>query len=455
MRRALPTLVLVLTIASLSTYLLAEPERWSGFRGPLGSGHAPTGGLPLEWDEKKNVTWRTELPGKGWSSPVIEGNEVWMTTAVETPLTEKERKALADRSSPGFTLVSAASVSFRAVCVDKSSGKLLHDVELLTRKKPEPIHNLNSFASPTPIVEDGRLYAHFGTYGTACLDTKSQNVVWTNRELQLKHENGPGSSPILWKDKIIFHCDGSDVQYIAALNKRDGKIAWKTDRSGKLHDGHQMRKAYGTPHVVKIDGKDQLISPGADWVYSYDPASGEELWKIKYGVLGFSIVPRPVVGHGMIYMCTSFMKSQLLAIKYKENGKRVKPHIAWRFKRQVPSMPSPILVGDEIYFVNDKGGIVTCLDAHTGKEIWKSRIGGNYSASPLYVDGRIFFFSREGVSTAIQPGKKFKKLTANQIDGQLMASPAVANGALFLRSGKALYRIEKPSRKGGGASSTK
>ena len=423
----------------------AEPSKtqdWRRFRGPGGQGHVETSGLPTRWSESKNVSWKTAIPGKGWSSPVIEGDEIWVTTAIESPLSPQEKKRLLAAAKNSQPLNTAGKLTLRAVCVDKRSGELRHDIEVLIRENPDPIHTLNSFASPTPIIADGKLFCHFGTNGTACLDTRTQEVLWRNQKLQINHENGPGSSPVLWKDRLIIHFDGSDRQFIAALDTRDGSVAWKTDRSGELREDIQKHKAYGTPLLVEMDGKTVVVSPAADWVYGYDPMSGEELWKLNYGVLGFSIVPKPVQGHGMIYMCTSFMSSQLLAIRYQDEKGPVKPHIAWRFKKQVSQQPSPILVDDAVYFVSDNTGILTSVDAKTGAARWTRRVGGNYSASPILADGLLYFFNREGVTTVIRPGSEFEMVAQNRIDGRIMASVAAVDGGFFLRRDTALYRIE-------------
>jgi len=423
----------------LVTLSSATQADWKQWRGPTGQGHADAK-LPLQWSETQNVAWRTELPGKGWSSPVIEGNQIWMTAAHEVKASEAEKaKRLADNTgSQPVTVLSL--VRLNAICVDKSTGKLLHDLEILKKKDPQWSHALNSYASPTPIIENGRLYCHFGSYGTACVDTRNAEVIWRNQELHVAHENGPGSTPVLWGDKLIFHMDGSDIQYIVALNKKDGKIAWKTERTGEMNENPQLKKAYGTPIILNVDGRSVVFSPAADWLYGYDPQTGKELWKMNYGMLGFSIVPKPVTGHGMLFMSTSFMRPQLLAVKYENVGK---PEIAWKYARSVSSQPSPILVGDEIYFVSDKGGIITCLDALSGKEHWKKRIGGNFSASPTHANGRIYFHSREGVTTVLKAGKEFKQLASNELDGDLMASAAVDADALILRTDKAIYRIQE------------
>ena len=416
---------------------------WPQWRGPEGQGHAHTTGLPLHWSETNNVTWKTPIPGRGWSSPVIESNQIWLTTAFETPAKpeDAERRLKADTGKQPLTVLE--EVRLHAICVDKASGRLLHNIELLRVKEPQWVHQLNSYASPTPVIEGGRLYCHFGAFGTACVDTGTGRVLWTNREHEIMHENGPGSTPMLWRELLIFHCDGSDVQYIAALDKRSGKTVWKTARSGEMNKNPQLKKSYGTPLVVEIQGKPQLMSPAANWLYAYDPATGRELSRMSYGTLGFSISARPVTGHGLIYMSTGFMRPELLAIRADSAAG---PEIAWRFGKGVPNVPSPLLVGDELYFVSDAGGMVTCLDARTGAEQYRERLGGNFSASPVFADGKIYISSREGRTSVLAPGRSFKRLAENQLDGQLMASAAVVDGALFLRTDKALYRIEQKGK---------
>ena len=436
--------VVVLAGGILGPTGAAEAQQWPQFRGPGGQGHSDAVGLPVRWSESQNVAWKTPIPGRGWSSPVIEGDRIWMTAAIETEATEEQiRQRLAqERDSQGLTV--AASVSLRAVCVDRRSGKQLHDVELIHVSKPELINETNSYASPTPVIEAGRLYCHFGTYGTACLDTDTLDVVWKNEEaaLKLDHQTGPGGSPVLWRDRLIFHGDGRDVQFVAALDKNTGRIAWKTGRSGKLSDVTAFRKAFVTPLVLDRDDSGEVISSAADWVYGYDAATGRELWKLSYPELGFSTVPTPVAGHGMVYVCTGFMRPRLLAIRLGGKGELTDDDVAWDSNRQIPKKSSPVLVGDEIYVVSD-GGVATCFDAKTGREHWQERMGGNYSASPLAADGRIYFFNHDGQTTVIEPGTEYRPIATNSLDGQFMASAAVAGSALFLRTDTHLYRIEK------------
>ncbi|MDG2214893.1 MAG: PQQ-binding-like beta-propeller repeat protein [Verrucomicrobiota bacterium] len=412
---------------------------WKQWRGPTGQGHA-NANLPTQWSETKNVTWRTPVPGKGWSSPVIEGNQIWLTTAFETPASEAETKERLKNNTGSVPVHVLSKVRLHAVCVDKRTGKLVHNIEVITKEDPQWVHKLNSYASPTPIIENGKIYCHFGAYGTTCVDAKTGKVIWKNQKIQVMHENGPGSTPVLFKDALIFHMDGSDKQFVVALDKKSGKEKWRSPRSGTMHENPQLKKSYGTPIIEKIEGTHTLLSPGSNWLYAYNPTSGKELWKVEYGGLGFSLVPRPVTGHGMIFMSTGFMRAKFLAIRYE---KTAKPDIAWSYSRGVPTQPSPLLAGDEIYFVTESGGLVTCLDAHSGEKRWVERIGGNYSASPTFSNGKIYFHSREGVTTVLQAGKQFKVLAKNQLKGQHMASAAVDGNALILRTDKALYRIEQ------------
>jgi outer membrane protein assembly factor BamB len=432
-----PRRLFAFALLSLAAAPLNSAE-WPQFRGPDGQGHSTAKNLPVEWSETKNVAWRTEIPGKGWSSPVIEGDQIWMTYAIDDPLSEEEKKEKLKANTGNQPLQLAGTVHMHAVCVDRESGKVVHDVEVLVERNPQWVHALNSFASPTPIVDNGQLYCHFGAHGTACVDTKTAKVTWTNTETKIVHENGPGSSPLLYKDKLIIHCDGSDAQYLVALDTKTGKIAWKTSRSGEMHSDPQLKKAYGTPIVVNVGGKDEVISPAADWLYAYDPLTGKELWKVNYGVLGFSIVPRPVAANGMVFMSTSFMQSELLAMKV--DGTSENPAIAWRNKKGVPKMSSPLVVGNELYMVSDNG-VATCLDAKTGEALWTERLGGNFCSSPLFADGRIYVGNREGETFVFAPGREFKLLATNKLDGTIMASPAAVDGALFLRTEKALYRL--------------
>ncbi len=424
----------------VSESIAAEPQ-WPQWRGPAGDGYAPAAhDLPATWSETENVAWRTALPGRGWSSPVIGDGQIWMTTATQREPTPAERARATDGKRMASQLAVSGELTIRAICVDAATGRLVHDVEVLTVTNPQPIHKLNSFASPSPVLDAGRLSIHCGDFGAACIDTTTGRVLWRNRELRLNHENGPGSTPVLWKNKLIVHLDGSDVQSIAAYDTATGKVAWQTPRSGELRDDPELKKAYGTPVVLELGGRDVVISPAADWLYAYDPATGRELWKMPYGFLGFSIVPRPVTSGDLLFMSTSFNQPELLAIRLA--GPTVAPEIAWQEKKGAPTMSSPLVVDNLVYMVSDKG-VGTCLDAKTGETVWSQRLGGNFSSSPLYADGRIYVGNRDGDTFVFEPGMEFKLLATNHLDGGIYATPAAVGRAIFLRTEHALYRLEK------------
>ena len=419
--------------------LLSGAESWPQWRGPEANGHAGKAGYPSEWNKVKNVAWKSVLPGRGHSSPVHDGDTIWVTTAIETPASEAEKKERlkANKGLPTVTVLS--KVSLRALRIDPKSGKVVKNVEIFGKKQPQWVHKLNSYASPTPVIEDGKVYFHFGAYGNACIDAKTGKILWKNddKSLWVMHENGPGSSPLVWDDLMIFHLDGSDKQHVVALYKDSGKIAWKTKRSGELRENPQLQKSYSTPIVETFNGKPVLISCGADWVYGYDPRNGKELWKIKYGHLGFSNVARPITGHGMIYLSTCFMKAEILAFRYE--GLKT-PELAWRLDRG-PKMPSPILVGNELYVVND-GGILTCVDALSGDLHWRERLDGEFSSSPTYAGGLLYFSDRNGVTTVIKPGKSLEVVGKNELDGTAhMASFAALGKSFLVRTEEALYRL--------------
>jgi outer membrane protein assembly factor BamB len=364
----------------------------------------------VEWSESQNVVWKTAIPGLGWSSPSIQGDRIWLTTATE------------------------GGYSLRAIGLDVKTGQIAVDVEVFRLSGDIPIHAKNSQASPTPVVDGDRIYLHFGSHGTAAIDASGE-IVWRTR-LPYYHRHGPGGSPIIYRDMLIVSCDGYDIQYVVALEKATGKIRWKKPR-----DGYQ---AYTTPLVINVAGQDQVISPGAYRAVAYDPRNGNEIWSVRYGK-GYSNVPRPVFGHGLVFICSGFEQPALLAVRPGGEGDVTETHVAWIGKRGAPLTPSPLLVGDELYFVSD-GGVATCVDAKTGAEHWRRRLGGNHSASPVYAGGRIYFMSEECESVVIEPGKEFKLLARNRLDGQCLASIGVSNGDLFIRSSTHLHRIGRRNK---------
>jgi outer membrane protein assembly factor BamB len=432
-----------LLLSALLTYsAVADSKSWPQWRGPDASGHGYPGTYPTKWSAEENLAWMAKIPGRGHSSAVHENGHIWITTAIETPASEKEKEERLKENEGLSTVTVLSEVSLRAVKLDPKTGGILKNIEVIQKKQPQWVHHLNSYASPSPVIEGNRLYLHFGAYGNACIDAVSGKIIWKNnqKELWVMHENGPGSSPIIWENLMIFHLDGSDKQSIVALFKDTGEIAWQSKRSGELKENPQLRKSYSTPIITNFNGHPILISCSADWVYGYNPRNGEELWKINYGILGFSNVARPIVGHGMFYISTCFMKAEIHAYKYEGLDK---PKLAWKMIKGAPKMPSPILVDKQLYVMND-GGILTCVDAISGDVEWRERVGGEFSASPTYANGLLYFSDREGKTTVVKPGSELNIVAENKIDGTAhMASITPYENSFLLRSKKGLYRIGK------------
>ena len=400
--------ILLVTFVLISASA-ARAEDWPQFRGPTGQGHSAETNLPIEWSESRNVRWKTPVAGRGWSSPVVMDGRVWLTTSVD------------DRGA----------ASLRTMAFDTETGRQVVDTEVFRIRNAELLNIKNSHASPTAIVEGDRVYVHFGALGTAALTT-SGAVLWKTR-LPYDSQHGNGGSPILYGDLLIISCDGADQAYVIALDKATGKTRWKTLRR------EPYDQAYSTPLVIHVGDQDQIISVGAYRTAAYDPKSGKEIWRVGYGD-GFSNVPRPVYANGLVYIATGFQEPSLLAVRVDGKDDVTKTHIAWTVRRGVPYTPSPLLVGNELYFVSDIG-IASCVDANTGMVHWQVRLGGNYSASPVFADGRIYFQSEEGVTTVIAPGKQFRKLIASSLDGAMLASMAISGGSIFIRTDHHLYRI--------------
>ena len=388
----------------LCPVLLAED--WPEFRGPTGQGHSAEQGLPVEWSEEKNVAWKVPIPGRGWSSPVLQDRRMWLTTALDQ------------------------GKSLRLMSLDPKDGATLQDLEVFHLENPGPIHAKNSHASPTPLLQGNRIYVHFGSHGTAGLSTEGK-LIWKTR-LEYAHGHGAAGSPVLYRDLLILSCDGTDIQYVVSLDKHTGEIRWKRFRQGRM--------AYSTPLVIEANGRAQVVSTGGDSVVSYEPVTGSELWWLSYD--GYSNVPRPVFGLGNVFIISGYTSPILFAIRPTGSGDIEKTHVAWSTRRAVPLNPSPLLVGKNLYLVSDKG-IASCLDAENGSLHWRERLGGNFSASPIYADGKIYFLNEEGLTTVIAHGITFRKLATNQLEGRTQASMAVSGLAIYLRSEHHLYRLEK------------
>ena len=410
---------------------------WNQFRGPNGDGKTTANGISVEFSETKNVRWKTPIHDKGFSSPVVWDNQIWLTTARED----------------GSELF--------AICVDLDSGDIIHDIKVFDVLKPQVEHpNLNSHASPTPIVENGRVYVHYGTYGTACLDTNTGDKLWERRNLNCDHRVRPASSSIIDEETLFLTFDGVDVQFTAALDKNTGDTLWLQHRKvdsdfdavlrakgvtdiekTKKEKPNDNRKSYATPTIITHQGKKQLVSPAAEVTISYNPKTGKELWRVRHEGWGWNVACRPIFAHNLVYFTTGVEK-MLLAVDPSGTGDVTDTHIVWSSRRGIPEIPSPLIVDDLMFMVNE-GGVVSCVEAKSGDLVWRGRVGGNHWASPLYAGGNIYFFSMEGRVSIISAVREFKLLARNEFDEGFIASGAVADNALILRSLTHLYCIEE------------
>ena len=395
------------------------------FRGPQGNGSVAGARLPLSWSETNNVRWKIAIPHVGWSTPVVQGGQIWVTSA-----TEKGQ-------------------DYFAFCVDAKSGKMLFEKHVFHCDTPEPLGNdVNCYASPSPAIEPGRVYVHFGSYGTACLDTATGEALWKREDLKCRHFRGPGSSVVLYHDLLILTYDGIDVQYLTALDKRTGKTVWKSDRTTAWHDldengqpkrGGDFRKGFATPLVIDVGGKAQLVSPGSNAVFAYDPDTGREIWRVRN--TAHSPSASPVFGDGMVLAMTGLGEAEMLAIRPDGTNDVTDSHVAWRAAgKDMPLTPSPVVRDGLLYLLADHGAL-TCLEAGSGKAVWRESVGGSYMASPLTDGERIYVFSGSGKTTVLRAGRTFEKLAENRLASGFMASPAVAGDALILRTKTHLYSI--------------
>lgn len=385
----------------------AAGDNWPQFRGPGGQGHAATTAVPTTWSETENIRWKVPIAGLGWSSPVVFGEQIWLTTAIE------------------------AQNSLRAVCLDRRTGQTLHDVEVFHKDDLGRIASKNSHASPTAVVDGRRVFVHYGAHGTACLTTDGR-VVW-RQVLKYDHRHGPGSSPVLWNDLVIVTCDGPDRQSLVALDAETGRVRWRAE--------HHGQQAYSTPIVIDAAGGEQLVTSRGEAVIAYSPSDGRELWRCRHE--GHSVVPRPVAAGGRVFCCTGYWNPSLLAIRTDGRGDVTATNVDFALRRGVPHNPSPLIVGRQLYMTSDLG-VLTCVDTTRGEELWRERLSGAFSASPTLADGKIYLVDEDATTYVLAPGSKFQTLAVNHLDGRALASPAFVDGAIFLRTDTHLYRIEEP-----------
>lgn len=409
----------------------AFPARadWPAFRGPNRDGIVRNRDLPTAWSPSTNIGWRTELPGQGWSSPVVVGDRIYLTAAIAEQTADNEQ---ATQNQPAYRLV--------LFCVAAESGELLQEVELFRQAADAPrIHQKNSHASPTAVYDGENLFVHFGHQGTACVSLQG-DVLWKNDSLGYQPVHGGGGSPSVVGELLIFSRDGAETAEITALDKRSGQVVWKSQRGVEA----QKKFSFCTPLVASLAGQQQLILPGSNVVQSLDPTNGQEIWRVRYD--GYSVIPRPIVEAGMVFVCTGYNRPSLLAIDPSGRGDVTDTHVKWSTNSNVPHTPSLIGFDSKLLMVNDTGGIVSCLDALSGRELWKERVGGNFSASPLLVDSKLYLLDEEGTCSVLDVSGEPQELAKNRIGERCLSSFAVIDNDLLLRSENALYRISNQSQ---------
>jgi outer membrane protein assembly factor BamB len=416
--------ILLLAILSGLITSAQNQENWTHLRGSNLDGHSISRQAPTSWSETDHVLWKTEIRGVAWSSPVVFGNQVWTSSAT---LNGEE---------------------LFAVCTDFNSGKIVREISLFKPDTVQHIHPTNSYATSTPCIEDGFIYVHFGTYGTACVDTRNFNVVWTRTDLNCDHMQGAASSPIIYKNLLILHIEGTDVQYLIALDKATGKTVWKTERPQEFYKNVEpvYRKAYCTPIVIQVNGKDQLISNGSQLCIAYEPETGKEIWQVFYG--DDSTVSMPLSYGGLVFVNSGWMfpkdgrsfYARLLAVDPTGKGDITKTHVPWETGTDVPQISTPVIVDSLIYMVHERGDL-TCLNARDGKVIWKTKLKDQFNASVLYASGNIYLFSLKGKTYVIKPGLTFQQIAENQLSGTIKATPAIVRNNVIIRTDKCLYRI--------------
>jgi outer membrane protein assembly factor BamB len=402
----------------------SQDKNWTHLRGSNLNGISNTDIIPLKWDGT-SIRWKTEIHDIGYSSPVIYGNQIWLTTA-----------------KPDGT-------ELYAVCFDFLTGKIIYDIKVFTPENIIGKHPLNSYATPTPCIEKGFVYVHYGSMGTACINTSDGSIVWKLTDLKCDHVQGPASSPIIYKNLLILHYEGVDVRYIVALSKTTGKQVWRTDRPDEpyLPLSENARKAYITPIIINVKGRDMLISNGSALCMAYDPDTGKEIWRVIRGAE--STVAMPVTENGVVYWYTGYMVdpdgnsfSELLAVNPEGKGDITGSNVLWRKKTEKMQILTPLIKNGLIYTVDTKNNMI-CIDALTGENIWSAHLKSNYNASPLFVNGNVWFFSVRGEVLAIKAGRKYEVVARNQMDSGIWSTPAVLRNTVILRTEKYLYSIGK------------
>ena len=428
-RNSTPLLLFAACLALPSIQAADAKLSWPSRSGPTLNGHvaeADSKGIPTKFDEQSgnSVKWKIKLEDFGHSAPIIGNGKVWLTSAAEDGIKQF------------------------VYCVDSETGNVIHHKLLYENKDPEPLNNpINTYASPSCALENDAVYVHFGTYGTAKLNPETAEIVWSRTDIQCRHFRGPGSSPIIFQDALILTFDGVDAQFLIALNKHTGETIWRTERStdyGDLDENGQpkregdLRKAYSTPALVEVNGRTLVVSVGSRAGFAYDALTGEEIWGIRHD--DFNAAAPPCFYKNFAILNTGSRGANLMAVELNETtkGDVTETHVKWNREKGNSRLAAPLLIENRIYMITDTG-VANCVDADTGEEIWKDRIGGTHVASPITANGHIYFFSEEGEVTVIKAADTFEVVAKNKLAEGGRASLAAANGRLYIRSFSHLY----------------
>ncbi len=415
-------LLLLPVFAYLSAF--SQHSNWTHFRGTNMDGHATVATAPLHWNDSTNIQWKIPVKGLGWSSPVVYGKQIWLTSAARD------------------------GKEFYVLCFDLETGKTIFENTVFTCNDPQHIHGTNSYATPTPCIEDGFVYVHYGTFGTACINTENFETVWKREDLKCDHMQGPASSPILHRNMLIVHLEGTENPYVIALDKRTGETIWKSVRPSEIYDKLEpvYRKSYQTPIVIEVDGRELLISNSSFMCFAHDVNSGEVVWTVEYGY--DSTVSQPVYWNGLVFVNSGWIFldntpsfTRQYAIDPTGKGDVTKTHVKWIYEEEVPQIPTPVIVEGKMYMVHDRG-MLTCLDASTGQPVWKHKLKGNFNSSPVYAAGNIYFINVKGECTVIKPGGSFQLVAENNLGEAVKAVPAFINDEMIIRTDKHLYLIK-------------
>jgi outer membrane protein assembly factor BamB len=385
-------------------------------------------GFPMEWDgtSGKNIHWKLPLDGFGHSVPIVGHGKIWLTAA------------------------SADGSQQFVYGIDEDTGKVIHHRLVFENSAPEPLGNeINTYASPSCVLDGSSVYVHFGSYGTACLNPETAEIIWLRRDIQCRHYRGPGSSPILHDNLLILTFDGIDAQFLMALDKHTGSTVWRTERTTEYGDEDDagrpkrdgdMRKAFSTPGVITVDGRAQLVSIGSRAAFGYDAVTGEELWMVRHD--DFNASCPPAFFQNTAILCTGTRSSNLMAVRLDSTtrGDVSKTHVLWDRVTGNSDLAAPVLFGDRLFMVTSTG-VAVCVNVQTGEEVWKDRIAGTHTASPLIANGIIYFFSEEGDTTLVRAADRFEILAKNHVNEIIRASPGAGSGRLYLRTLTHLYSI--------------